>query len=454
MSQCPHCRGLRKSRAAHVKCDCAEKGHTQNECSHADNGKSSELYDETRPASQSDPGAVEHHLCCCTHGGRCGCALKKEHLDTVPEVDLPETASAIPSELQKPRLSATQSEGALTVFTNIHHKPCHKHIDAARTAPYTIPRSHTIHGHGIARRSVDSLPLTRRPLTGHDAPHHSDVVTSAPQQGRQVKSEHGSPELGPLQKPEQINAPIPYLNDYSPFDAGSPSVLAPPFHERIQENYFAAHDFEAPLHSAGFNAPIDWSAYGLSYENGDYSSAAPSQPPSYASFDYSNFGRPGLTTSSSGEISEVGDQVPLRIPSPLDTDKLEDPPQLEAYRLSSASSYLDMPATNAPASGSTDCFDIDDFLMNADARTTALEQMNRYPSSSGSEHFPTQHSLTVQEAQNYAHMGHVGAPQEPASKPVTTSNVDPMWSNPLIDSDDPSMMGSDEEHMPNPPWAS
>ena len=34
VSQCPHCRGLRKARAQHVKCDCAEKPHTKEECPH------------------------------------------------------------------------------------------------------------------------------------------------------------------------------------------------------------------------------------------------------------------------------------------------------------------------------------------------------------------------------------------------------------------------------------
>jgi hypothetical protein len=32
VSQCHHCRGLRKSRAQHVKCDCAENGHSKEDC--------------------------------------------------------------------------------------------------------------------------------------------------------------------------------------------------------------------------------------------------------------------------------------------------------------------------------------------------------------------------------------------------------------------------------------
>ena len=40
VSQCTHCRGLRKSRAAHVKCDCGEKSHTKGECIFAERGGS------------------------------------------------------------------------------------------------------------------------------------------------------------------------------------------------------------------------------------------------------------------------------------------------------------------------------------------------------------------------------------------------------------------------------
>ena len=453
MSQCPHCRGLRKSRAAHVKCDCADKGHTQSECSHGESGNFSEPHDGFRHASQSDPGAVEHHSCCCTHGGRCGCALKKDHLDTVPEVDLPEPASAVPAELRKPRLSASQSDPALTVFTNGHHKPSHKHIDAARTAPYTIPRSHTVHGHGIGRRSVDSLPLTKRALLGHETPQHLESVTSAPQQSRLVKSEHGSPEFKPASNVEQLGNTIQPLDSYSPYEVESPNVLPPTFTERAQENYFAAPEFETPLHSGGLHAPIDWSAYGLSYDTGDYSSAAPSQPPSYASFEYSNFGHPGLTNSSSGEISEAGDYVPLPNPSPFEAENVEEPPQVEAYRLSSASSYLGMAPTNELASSGGDCLDIDDFLKNAEAQTTALERMNQtvpYESEGAS----AQHSLTVREAQNYAHMVDNDTAREPALMPATTSGVDPMWSNPIIDPDDSAMLPSEGEQMPTPTWAS
>ena len=40
MSQCPHCRGLRKSRASHVKCECGDKPHTKADCAHPEKGDS------------------------------------------------------------------------------------------------------------------------------------------------------------------------------------------------------------------------------------------------------------------------------------------------------------------------------------------------------------------------------------------------------------------------------
>lgn len=38
VSQCPHCRGLRKSRSTHVRCDCGDKAHTAAQCARLDKG--------------------------------------------------------------------------------------------------------------------------------------------------------------------------------------------------------------------------------------------------------------------------------------------------------------------------------------------------------------------------------------------------------------------------------
>lgn len=34
VSQCQHCRGLRKARSQHVKCECHDKAHAKEDCPH------------------------------------------------------------------------------------------------------------------------------------------------------------------------------------------------------------------------------------------------------------------------------------------------------------------------------------------------------------------------------------------------------------------------------------
>jgi hypothetical protein len=64
------------------------------------------------------------------------------------------------------------SESHLTVFSNGHHKPCHRNNNTAHVsgAPYKIPRPHTLHGHsafaalnqgGSSYNSKSETPATR-----------------------------------------------------------------------------------------------------------------------------------------------------------------------------------------------------------------------------------------------------------------------------------------------------
>lgn len=39
MSQCPHCRSLRKNRSQHVKCECHDKSHAKEDCPHLKEGQ-------------------------------------------------------------------------------------------------------------------------------------------------------------------------------------------------------------------------------------------------------------------------------------------------------------------------------------------------------------------------------------------------------------------------------
>ena len=303
VSQCPHCRGLRKARASHVQCECGSKPHSKDECS--DN--------EGLGAFQTDiavdSGTQDHKSCCCSHGARCTCALKKEYLDSVPEIDMSTIPPRRSTSSRKPRLLKADSDNSLTVFTNGHHKPVHKHNDSAHKCglPYKIPIPHSVPGNDAARRSADSLPLIRKKEEVHSQLH--DSISSAQQDVRRVRSEHGSPERSAARFRDSGG-------DLPPLDlsyAGYESIRCqyPEGYSsspRGFENYYSTSHEELPALSAGMSMPaVDWSAVDLPLD-GSYSGSY-SQPPSYASFEHSNVGQAGPTTSSSGEHSEVDDYI-------------------------------------------------------------------------------------------------------------------------------------------------
>jgi hypothetical protein len=490
VSQCPHCRGLRKARAQHVKCDCAEKPHTKEECPRDKAEVKKGMVPSFTFSNRSKQSSGEHKTCCCGHGARCTCALKKEHsLDTVPE-DMPPSLAErrVTKEGSKPpRLSSACSmESKMTVFINGHHKPVHKINDIHNRvgAPYKIPaRSHTIPGHReFGQRSTDSLPLTKDLLSGPVNPPFHASVTSAPHPARRrVKSEHGSPTMNALPMPRDNHIPPisippydPNAYSYSPFSGGSPaSTGSNPwdggFPEQFPDNYFVSYEMAtemgSPVPPVGLGtdpADIDWSTYNLpnGFGNGaDYrlanGAAIPSQPPSYASFDrFSHFSHPGLT-SSSGDISEVEDYVPVAEPtslrdSSLDAlndfssvggDELTEP---ETFRLSSASSYIGMPQARMLASENPDDLDIDEYMKNAAAHTREMELQNQRmqqqqqpqqleqsqivsnapdPFSQSQSPDSAQQSFSVQEAQKHAHTIYADGMSGLGSQPMTTNTL-------------------------------
>ncbi|ORY03845.1 hypothetical protein BCR34DRAFT_492059 [Clohesyomyces aquaticus] len=171
VKQCEHCRGARKSKSHHAKCDCGDKKDVK----HKDKGDAQgEILAEISVDEVSNHAAVDENTCCCHSGGKCICGLKKDSLDLKLDTGrhAPHGARA------KPKLTSTQSESTLTVFANGHHKPCHRNNNSAHVsgAPYKIPRPHTLHGHAafaafsqgngfghseaVAQRSADTLSLT------------------------------------------------------------------------------------------------------------------------------------------------------------------------------------------------------------------------------------------------------------------------------------------------------
>jgi hypothetical protein len=372
VSQCTHCRTLRKSRSAHVRCDCGDKAHTKGTaCGH--DAEAQGEFTVLSTASQHQVLTVYvADTCCCSHGARCSCALKKEHLDPVPESDSDEaSASSTPvTEKRRPRALTAQSEGGLTVFTNGHHKPVHKHNNMAHKCglPYVVPRAHSIHGpspSGLANRSVDNLPHTNTIDALHSDSHIKDSMVSAQQEQRMVKSEHGSPLASPTSNLDQLNGMLPPLDLSSlPGDYNFMANL---------DGFSAIPDHEQPMFSAGLSsASIDWSHYdGLDFNNDNFATSSYSQAASFTGFDFSSIDQPALTTTStSGEISEVEDFAPRSDPgavrptllhnqygSDFDASDLGD-----GYRLSTASSYVGIPQAQMLASNNIDALDMDTFL--------------------------------------------------------------------------------------------
>lgn len=406
-----------------------------------DKAESGSEYGDNGPEVASEPSAPSVHICCCSHGARCVCAVKKEHLDPVPEVDFNDLATPPPLGPRKPRLMTAQSEASLTVFTKGHHKPVHKHNDAAHHCgvPYKIPIPHSVPGHSdtvkhSARRSTDSLPLLK---TMEQAPLQlQESIDSAQQEVRLVRSEHGSPKPRALRRHDEFDGPITPLElSYPAFNHGMPSPLPDEFNypsSRGYEAYFTAQE-DAPILSAGLISPVeDWSALDLPLDSGAYS-ATYSQPASYASFDH-NVGQPGLTTSSSPEVSEVDDYVSHYTTSHEHVSSAS-PEVSDAYRLSSASSYMSIPQASMLSDSNLNSHNNLDMLLQATASPTELEKM-QYPGPLGTGTFP-RHGFTVQEAQKLAHpttsVETIGEP----SLPTRTDDLDPLWAAPF-NTDEPS----------------
>lgn len=427
---------------------------------HAEGGDSKcELGDEVFE-SISDHSAVDTHICCCTHGARCQCALKKEYLDPVPEADAAEP-SVTPNiaEVRKPRLTTAQSESSLMVFANGHHKPAHKHNDAAHKCglPYKIPRPHSIHGPSeiSAQRSMDSLPLIRS--LGEVSTQSQDSILGAQQDGRQVHSAHGSPET--ISRPT-ANLPnrrlTPLDLSFSTYEIAIPSPLRDDYISQASigfDSYYPTPEEQA-ISSASYNMPVvDWSALDLPLENGAYSTTY-SQPQSYTSFDYSNVGQPGLTTSSSGEVSEAGDYLPHGVPSPpimsqnQYVSEAPDAATSSMYQLSSASSYRGIPQAPMVASSNVNELEIDSFFQGSTASPADFEEQNAKIHIDPEAY--VRHGITVQDAQKLAHPGVPVEAMNDLSIPAPKVNADPLWAPSYPTDDMPFIAGSE---IMDDPWS-
>ena len=381
---------------------------------------------------------ADHHSCACAHGQRCTCSLKKENLESVPENPVrPKGRLRANTDLRKPRLSATHSDPSMTHFANGHHKPIHRHNHTSQDcAPYKIPRPHSIHGSSsLAQKSVDDLPLT--PASADQRSVFSDAFPGLQfENQRLVRSAHGSPGLRPVNRFDQLNLPSPLDLSYPAFNTSLTSSPVGEEYNTAYQNldYVTAND-EQPMLGPVPDQSFDWSARDLPLDGGSFASVY-GQPPSYASLDQSHVSRPEMTTTSSADVSEIGDFAAQGIPSPGYTDGspyVASPPEngtppvqyttndgFSGISTTALSANFDAltPESFAPQTASP--FDPNDLSIKPDPEAF------------------TRHGITVQEAQKLAHPGFAvgGNNPIPMSQPAATPTSDPLWASAYIGADE------------------
>lgn len=256
VSQCQHCRTLRKSRSAHVRCDCSsEKLHTK---------------------EASTVAGVTQGSCSCSFGGRCACAIKKETLDPVPESDSDGPPIV---EKRRARTHTKSPENNLTIFTNGYHKPAHKYNNTAQKygSPYPAPRSQSLcgpspsslvpHSENYSSYLEASNPMMKDSSIGNLTEPNLQVSNCSPS------------DLSPASNEVYFGAQLPIVDLFTPGEINWSQTL---------DNLSSAPDTDNPLYSAGINsASIDWSHYeGLEFNNEDFTEELFSQPSSFTGFDF------------------------------------------------------------------------------------------------------------------------------------------------------------------------
>jgi hypothetical protein len=329
VKQCEHCRGARKSKSHHAKCDCGEK---KDKDKHKDMGdaKGELIFDGSIEDGSNDSTDTESR-CCCHSGAKCICGVKKEGLD----LKLDTGKQTLHSARTKPKLTTTHSESTLTVFANGHHKPCHRNNNSAHVSglPYKIARPHTLHGSAAfasftqgntfaqpdtpAQRSMDTLSLSnndyytflgsggQRSVTGLPLTPLTDNLDSTGLQDSMFTSQttpfgHDGNSPSESHLSDTVSAQWPWSSTVNPVNRnyGFGSLSTSPSQDCLPnlENEWA-------IPSAGLHNPL-WSAGDLPLDPGKLSNSF-TQPISHSG-ESNKHSNPGLTSASSSH-SEIGE---------------------------------------------------------------------------------------------------------------------------------------------------
>lgn len=415
VKQCEHCRGARKAKSHHARCDCGSKKEKEAAKERLKTELNVDFFAENAVESAFNPAAaIDDSGCCCYKGSSCVCGVKKDPLPLRLDTNFSRPGQS-QSRSSKPRLTSTHSESHLTVFANGHHKPCHRLNNSAHTsgAPYKIPRSHTLHGPSSAGHqshsslghfpsvpiqrsaddlgvgenfpqfsaSMDSLPLN--PLTETDGKGDaSGLFYNAPTSNSGAASDHSSPidapsadAIGFTQWPWTTNRLSQSASQYSlePFST-SPTA----------GDYMSSYDSDFPIPSAGLN-PI-WSAGDLPLDSGKLGKTM--TPPMSLSGESNLPSVPGLTSGSSGAQSEAGDPICL-----ADSDVITSQPTMAdhflyeeglafrrteraPYRLNGSAKWPEyrQPPTSVPTNESHCSLDLDSLKRSHQARVAEVGQ--------------------------------------------------------------------------------
>ncbi|KAG6137981.1 hypothetical protein E4U35_004833 [Claviceps purpurea] len=298
VSQCSHCRTMRKSRSAHVKCDCGEK---TSKCAHL-----------------QQPVDGHKETCCCNHGGRCTCAFKKEpSLDTVPETetnpDPLNVAAARPKPpIRRRRANTVHSDGLMSFDSHGNHKPAAKHNRAAlRCGPYQLNRVNSTASASSLGTNSDNMMYQDGSLRESFRQRSRAATAREP---RRVKSETASPLMSSGSFTNLPNLP----GGLPPLDLSG--IDYPPYVGKTTFEMFGSgvpSEVDGPIFSAGLSTTsVDWSHYDLSeakpenFAPSSYSQAGAQSFNGIFDFGSGSEQLPHLantTTSTSGEVSEVED---------------------------------------------------------------------------------------------------------------------------------------------------
>ncbi|KAG5922598.1 hypothetical protein E4U61_004929 [Claviceps capensis] len=297
VSQCSHCRTMRKSRSAHVKCDCGEK---TSKCAHL-----------------QQPVDGHKETCCCNHGGRCTCAFKKEpSLDTVPETetnpDPLNVAAARPKPaIRRQRANTVHSDGLMSFDSHGNHKSAAKHNRAAlRCGPYQLNRVNSTASASSLGTNSDNMMYQDGSLRESFRQRSRAATAREP---RRVKSETASPLMSSGSFTNLPNLP----GGLPPLDLSG--IDYPPYVGKTTFEMFGSgvpSEVDGPIFSAGLSTTsVDWSHYDLSeakpenFTPSSYSQAGAQSFNGIFDFGSGSEQLPHLanTTSTSGEVSEVED---------------------------------------------------------------------------------------------------------------------------------------------------